>query len=322
MSAKVCQQLLNNLYVYSLKEEFKQERQMARELFFISTGKVNDDDPFFEQRMACFQEFFVFDYRLSEGFSGSTVFETFLYNAQNSFTIDNMNSYEQLRSFKHSLFQVQSLQHDEHLVVLDLISNEKYPIYALPEFNFAGFDAKQIFEGRLVCFNKAYFFTGAFILHSKEVRASVKNTILDFLAGKKFCRADETVVWKEELEARKNLLKTITETKFRIESTQKKKAVDLLKVTKQIAQIPRILSSNNLVMTLGEDKFVSCFVPESPFYDSLILIHQLAYRELKCYRYKHIDPIRIYESEDDHLDGIQMPSVSSKKLHTQSVSEI
>jgi hypothetical protein len=123
--------------MYSLKPEFKYERQMAQELFFISTGKVNDEDPFFEQRMACFQEFFVFDYRLSEGFSGSTVFETFLYNAQSSFSIDEMNSYEQLRSFKHSLFQIDSIINEDRLIVTDLIANKKFLILLdLILFNF------------------------------------------------------------------------------------------------------------------------------------------------------------------------------------------
>lgn len=309
MTAKLCQQLLHNLYIYSLKQEFEQERQMARELFFISTGKVNDDDPFFEQRMACFQEFFVFDYRLSDGFSGSTVFETFLYNALNTFSIDDMHYYEQLRSFKHSLFQVESLQNEDHLIVTDLISNEKLHIFSLPEFNFAGFDSSQFFEGRFVCFEHKHYFTGAFILHSKEVRSAVKKSIFEFLSGKNYCKADSSVAWKEELESRKYLLKTITEKKLQIQNAEKKKAVDLLKVTKQIAQIPRVLSSNNLVMALGEDKDVSCYVPESPFYDTLILIHQLAYRELQCYRYRHIDPVKIYESEDDHLENIQMPQV-------------
>ncbi|MES2615604.1 MAG: hypothetical protein V4591_09335 [Bdellovibrionota bacterium] len=312
MTAKLCQQLLNNLYIYSLKQEFQQERQMARELFFISTGKVNDEDPFFEQRMACFQEFFVFDYRLSDGFSGSTVFETFLYNGQSGFSVDDMNLYEQLRSFKHSLFRVESLQTDEHLIVTDLLSNERLHIFSLPEFNFAGFDSSQFFEGRLICFNQKHFFTGAFILHGKEVRSAVKKSIFEFLSGKNYCKADSTVAWKEELEARKSLLRTITEKKQQIEQTEKKKAIDLLKVTKQIAQIPRILSSNNLVMALGEEKDISCYVPESPFYDALILIHKLAYRELKCYRYKHIDPVKIYESVDDHLDNIQMPRVPAR----------
>lgn len=312
MGANICQQLLNNLYVYSLKQEFQQERQMARELFFISTGKVNDDDPFFEQRMACFQEFFVFDYRLSDGFSGSTVFETFLYNAQNSYSIEDLNSYEQLRSFKHSIFQVNSTQNDENLTVTDLISNAKYIISSLPEFNFAGFDTTRFFEGRLVTFERKHYFTGSFIMHGKGVRPSVKKMISEFLTGKLFCKLNSTVIWKEELESRKNLLKTITEKKHEIHHTAKKRAVDLLKVTKQIAQIPRLMTSNNLVMALGEDKFVSCYVPEAPFYDSLVLIQQLAYRELKCYRYKHIDPVKIYESNDDHLDNIQMPSVNLK----------
>jgi hypothetical protein len=141
------------------------------------------------------------------------------------------------------------------------------------------------------------------------VRAVIKKSIFEFLLGVNFCEANCSIAWKEELESRKHLLKVITEKKLQIQNAENKKAIDLLKVTKQIAQIPRNLTSNNLVMALGEDREISCYVPESTFYDAASLIHKLSYKELKCYRYRHIDPVKIYESEDEHLEHIQMPRV-------------
>jgi hypothetical protein len=157
MTAHHCQDIIHILSEYSLKAEFKLERQIARELYTIATGKVNDDDPFFEQRMSSFQEFFIFEYRLSEGFSGSTVFETFLYNGQSCYSLEEIGKYEQFRNFRHSLFQVESHK-DDSLIVTDLISERIDTVFPLPEYSFAGFDLKQIFEGRLINYEgKNYF---------------------------------------------------------------------------------------------------------------------------------------------------------------------
>ena len=57
MSAKTAKKM-HNLSEYSLKDEFKHERQIAKELFSISTGKVNDDDPFLNKECILFKNFY------------------------------------------------------------------------------------------------------------------------------------------------------------------------------------------------------------------------------------------------------------------------
>lgn len=198
MSAKNCQEIMRNLSEYSLKDEFKHERQIAKELFSISTGKVNDDDPFFEQRMYSFQEFFIFEYRLSEGFSGSTVFETFLYNGQACYSLSEIAKYEQFRNFRHSLFQVE-YHKDDSLVVRDLISERVDVVYPLPEYSFAGFDLKQIFDGRLISYDGKNYFTKTFILHSKLVKHIIEKAVSEFLKGHIYCQTQKTIDWREEL---------------------------------------------------------------------------------------------------------------------------
>ncbi len=317
-SAEQCQQILNNLFHYSLRAEFQAERQMARELYFVSTGNVNDDDACFDQRMACFQEFFVFEYRLLEQYSGSTIFETFLARAAQQCSLDELQNYEQFRSFKHSLFEVLTLRGDSELEVLDVFSGSKACVHSLPEFNFSGFSIGQIFDGRFLFFHGKTFFTGAFILHPKEVQPILNKTVEEFLVSNQYCQAGETVSWDKELESRQKLFRNISQQKQMISNTEKKKAVDLLRVTRQIAAMPRLLSNHNLVMALAKDLPTSVYIPETAFFDMLSLMHQLAYKELKCLRYKHIDPIKIYEGPDEHLDHIQMPKVLPSKHIPQS----
>lgn len=310
MKSNHCQDIIHTLSEYSLKPEFKIERQIARELYSISTGKVNDDDPFFEQRMSSFQEFFIFEYRLSEGFSGSTVFETFLYNGQSCYSLEEIRKYEQFRNFRHSLFQVESHKND-CLVVTDLISERVDTVFPLPEYSFAGFDLKQIFDGRLINYEGKNYFTKTFILHSKLVRHIIEKNIDDFLKGAIYCQAQKRIDWREELGRRNNLLSSVTNQKLQIQNAGKKKSIDLLNVTKKLADMPRIISSRNLIMSLGLKEEASPFVPETPFYDILPLLHGLAYCEIRSYRYKHIDPIKVYEmGTDKYLDIPGIPKVT------------
>ncbi|APJ03793.1 hypothetical protein [Silvanigrella aquatica] len=316
MPAHHCQDILRILSEYSLKPEFKLERQIARELFTISTGKVNDDDPFFEQRMSSFQEFFVFEYRLSEGFSGSTVFETFLYNGQSCYSLDEIVKFEQFRNFRHSLFQVESHK-DDCLIVKDLIADRVDTVYPLPDYSFAGFDLKQIFDGRLINYESKNYFTKSFILHSKLVKHIIEKNIDEFLKGTIYCQAQKKIDWREELGRRNNLLSSVTNQKLEIQHAGRKKSIDLLNVTKKLADMPRTISSRNLIMSLGMKEDASPFVPETLFYDILPLLHGLAYCEIRSYRYKHIDPIKIYEmGTDKYLDIPGIPKVT--KLDDES----
>jgi hypothetical protein len=66
-------------------------------------------------------------------------------------------------------------------------------------------------------------------------------------------------------------------------------------------------------MSLGMQLEASPFVPETPFYDLLPLLHGLAYCEIRSYRYKHIDPIKVYEMGTDRfLDIPGIPKVTKQ----------
>jgi hypothetical protein len=298
MNAQRCQDLLNSLLEYSCSPEFSDQMRIARELYAIATGKVNDDDPFYDNRMCSFQEYFLFDYRLSDVFSGSTVFETWLLHAQTKLTCVELNEYEQFRSFRHSLFLVERVN-AASLIVTDLIAQQKFEVFALPQYMFAGFEEGLVFEGRAITFSGVDYFTGAFIIHPEEVRGKIEKYVRQFLMSGTHCNAQHTADWRAELTRRHALLSSVSEQKRIAESADKRRAVDLLNASKQLVSVSRIVASPHLVMGLGRKEQVSPFVPETSFYDAVPLIHKLAYCEIKCYRYRHIGPEKVYTLESD-----------------------
>lgn len=298
MSAEKCQELLNNLLEYSCLPEFSDQMSIARDLYAIATGKVNDDDPFYDSRMCSFQEYFLFDYRLSDVFSGSTVFELYLLQAQSRLSPEELSQYEQLRSFRHSLFVVEKVV-PYCLLVTDLIAQQRFEVHALSEYMFVGFEVGLVFEGRAVTFQGRDYFTGAFIIHPEDVRGRIEKYVRQFLNSGIHCNAQHTADWRAELTRRHALLSSVSEQKRVAESADKKRAIDLLKANKQLVSVSRIVSSPHLVMALGRQEVVSPSVPETPFYDPVPLIHKLAYCEMKSYRYKHIGPEKVYTLEAD-----------------------
>ncbi|NBO37646.1 hypothetical protein EBU99_03585 [bacterium] len=310
MNADKCQDLLNTLLEYSCAPEFSDQMRIARELFAIATGKVNDDDPFYDSRMSSFQEYFLFDYRLSDVFSGSTVFETWLLQAQTRMNPEELNDYEQFRSFRHSLFLVERVNQGS-LTVTDLLANQRFEVFSLPQYMFAGFEPGLVFEGRAITFAGVDYFTGAFIIHPEDVRSRIEKYVRQYLASGIHCNAQHTADWRAELTRRHALLSSVSEQKRVAESADKKRAIDMLKASKQLVSVSRIVSSPHLVMSIGRQEQVSPFVPETPFYDAIPLIHKLAYCEMKSYRYRHIGPEKVYTLEaDDQGKMVLVPSLS------------
>lgn len=319
MNAERCQDLLNTLLDYSCAPEFADQMRIARELFAIATGKVNDDDPFYDSRMCSFQEYFLFDYRLSDVFSGSTVYETWLLQAQTKMNPEELNEYEQFRSFRHSLFLVERLNANS-LTVTDLIAHQRFDVFSLPQFMFAGFEPGLVFEGRAVTFGGLDYFTGAFIIHPEDVRGRIEKYVKQFLNSGMHCNAQHTADWRAELTRRHALLSSVSEQKRIAESADKKRAVDMLKANKQLVSVSRIVSSPHLVMAIGKHEQVSPFVPETPFYDAVPLIHKLAYCEMKSYRYRHIGPEKVYTLEaDDQGKMVLAPSLSHPSSDSPAV---
>jgi hypothetical protein len=303
-NAELCQNMINTLVEFACEKEFAGQMEIARELFAVATGKVTDEDPFFEARLSLFQHFFVFDFRLSEFLSGSTLFELFLLRMQGTPAKQHeILNYEHLRSVRRSLFRVEKFVDENTILVRDLFAQADVKVHALPEFSFQGFEDGGVFEARSFLFKGQAFFTGAFVFHPREVRGLIEKRIQAFMLTRTFESNEGTNNWEAELVRRHELMAALAEQKRLVESSDKKKAVEILNVNKTLAKLSQELGSSSLVMALGNSTPVSPFVPETPFYDVSGLLDSLAFHELRCFRFKHINPQKLYAAEPLDMGG-------------------
>jgi hypothetical protein len=298
MSGQRCLEILSELVEYSCGREFADQMEIAREFFVVATGKVTDDDAFFESRMNVFQQWFVFDFRLSDVFSGSTIFETYLFRKMAAkVSVHEAHELEQFRTVRRSLFKVERAV-GEAVVVRDLFSQSTLEVSPLPETSLAALAPGQVFEARVVCLDDCWYFTGAFIFHPDEVRGFIEKRICEFLVRRTYEPSAAALDWKAELKRRHDVLQVLAEQKRVLEAVEKRKSIEVLNVNRSLAQVANEVVGAPLVMAIGSQNEVSAFVPETPFYDTATLMDALAYSELKSCRYKHIDPSKLYAAEN------------------------
>ena len=154
MSGMRCAEILNTLVEFSCKTEFAEQMDIAREFFSIATGKVTDEDSFFESRMNLFQQWFVFDFRLSDVFSGATIFELFLMRRVSSgASAHEVFELEQFRSMRRSLFRIEKAN-AESVIARDLFADSSIEIWPLPETSLAALELIHLVSNnrRLVVF--------------------------------------------------------------------------------------------------------------------------------------------------------------------------
>ena len=298
MNSALCYEILSKLHEFSCSPQLTSEMSVAKELFAIATGKANDDDPFFESRMQAFQEYFLFDFRMSHVLPGATPLECYLFEQSKDLKPKVLMDFEFFRSFRHSLFRVEKHQ-VERLIVLDYFSGNKLMVYPLPQFQFLGFEVGQIFEGRIIFFHGTPFFTGVFTFHAKEVRPTIEKMLRTVFNQKRKDFSNYDFDWKSELQRRSQVLSHMAEQYRVMAKNDKLKGVDILKVSRLVASVSNTVSHPPLVMSLGRKETISPYVPEAPFYDISSFLQKLCLLQIKIFRYRHIDPVRIYQGATD-----------------------
>jgi hypothetical protein len=312
-----CSQRLTELLEYTLSAEFKDEMVVAREIFILLTGKINDDDFGYEQRMQLFQEYFLFEHRLTEPHQGYTIFELFLERAQQLRSKRDVFAFEQLRSAYRSLFAVERSVGDE-VVVRDLFSRSESNVFPLCSFSLGGLPVGQVFEGRLMQFNGYSFFTGAFIFHVPGVTALIERMVKNFLVRPSrgtVVRArsadgsqEVAEVWPDFLRRRYRVLRGLQSRRESIEHASKKRAIDQLTLSRSFSDVYQMVSAPDSVTSIGQTTPTSCFVPEVPVIQRSALLNALAQCEVRSIRYKHIEPLKVYaQALTSEAEGLWLP---------------
>jgi hypothetical protein len=294
MIAENCQILLEKLIEFSFKKEFLNEMQTARKLYEISTGKVNDEDYFYEQRMNLFQDYFLFDFRLKNFLPGGTLFEYFIQINQAKLSVQDLLDFEEFRNQRFSLFSIKE-NHKNHIIVYDYFTKQRYKVFALPRYSFIGFQIEHIFQARLINYKDQFFFTGSFVFHHGKVKSLIEYQIQKFFKNKRNLTKDVTVTrWNEELRKREHLIEILKNEEELSSKKENKRPIDVLNLSKKIAEIPREMRTKKLVMSLGEKETMPVFVTEPALYDLFEFMEDLLYCEIQTHRYKHLDANKIY----------------------------
>lgn len=147
----------------------------AKSHYFKRTGEVFEDDEAFEQRMALFFEWFLFDRQLGSQsgteVAGMTPVQLFIEKYDAELTAEERVAFRNLAYSEHSLFQVMAMK-PETIVVRHLFNERSLNVFERRKP--VGMETGDIIEARLIMSpDDRLMFSPAFCFHPREVRAQI-----------------------------------------------------------------------------------------------------------------------------------------------------
>jgi len=184
----------------------------ARQEYQKYAGGIFDDDKSYENQMALFLEWYIFD-RI-EPAHNLTVLELIINNGKGE-TLDPLQNINEFISHIHGLFIIKKIK-DHSVRVINLFDNEQYDV--VEPSGKLYFSKNSIFEGRLLIYKNSYYFTGNFCFHPEDSKKFIKSEIKKISSLQKE-NAKELKIQNIKLkDENKKLNKTIS----RIEKLQEK----------------------------------------------------------------------------------------------------
>lgn len=123
------------------------ELKSAKDKYFSITGKLDEDKEEFESRMNCFNDWYVFQYRSSDG---AKVIEDYIRTSQLDVELS-----QALLNVNHSLFEFSKINFRKQIVLHDILHDEKivlmknHPTISLMEGD--------VFTGRVIKYKGEYY---------------------------------------------------------------------------------------------------------------------------------------------------------------------
>ena len=143
----------------------------ARQEYQKYAGGIFDDDKSYENQMALFLEWYIFD-RIEPGHD-QTVLESIINNGKGE-TLDPLKKINEFISHIHGLFIIKKIK-DHSVKAINLFDNEQYNV--VEPSGKLYFSKNSIFEGRLLTFENSYYFTGNFCFHPEGSKKFIKSEI-------------------------------------------------------------------------------------------------------------------------------------------------
>jgi len=167
----VYQKYLDHIMKEYTSGEYKEEGAVARAQFAEWAGVIDEESQGFEQKMAQFVDWFLFD-RPVKGSASSPVQKILEDRPQG--IQDDISFFESISTSRHSLFQFLNIK-KEDLYIKDLFSGYTFIIKNSDVIH--GFDKEVLFESRIIPLGESFVFTGAFCFHPPQANKYILKEI-------------------------------------------------------------------------------------------------------------------------------------------------
>lgn len=177
------QDRLDEILTY-FHQRFPEAMAKARVEYFNLTGEVFEDDPFYEDRLTQYLEWFLYNGNLS----GRTPIRHYLEEEGPKLSEEDRVTIEAFTHPRHSLFEVMKLKPKEQAIILmDLATREK--LVVTERRTLVGLAKGNLFETRLFEARGQLYFMSAFVHHPdmaasfirKRMKRMRKEGVTDFV---------------------------------------------------------------------------------------------------------------------------------------------
>lgn len=161
---------LDLVIAWAMGPERQEEILRAKAEYMARTGEFHEEDRSFEQRMAAFLEYFLFD-RPLDGFEEPPV-TAFLREKGGGIDPDELPRFEALTRSVHGLFEIRKLGTKNGLRLRDLISGNDFEVFERREL--VALAKGDILDVRLVPWDDdTWIFSGSFFFHPRDARKPI-----------------------------------------------------------------------------------------------------------------------------------------------------
>ena len=207
----------------------------ARQEYQKYAGDIFDDDKSYENQMALFLEWYIFD-RIDSAHN-QTVLELIINNEKEA-SLDLLKNINVFTSHIHGLFIIKKIK-DDCVKVINLFDNEQYNV--VEPSGKLYFSKNSIFEARLLTYENSYYFTGNFCFHPDGSKKFIKSEIKKISSWNK----ENTKELKMKNEKLKNENKKINEINSSIEILKNKtqrlnSKKEMLKIETDLSELESI----------------------------------------------------------------------------------
>ena len=289
------QEILEQLYEFAAKSIPDKQILAAKKTYQMETGTLYEDDKSYNSRMALFLEWYLFNNSTPK--SSKTVLEILLENNSEEFNTDQLKIYKNISKSTQSLFLIQKV-HEDGVKAINLFTDEIYLVQEKDSRLI--FKENDIFQGRIIYFQKYFHFTGNFCFHPKKSHKYIKYEI-------KLIAKSLNQYKKDLAKTEKTLLKATTKLKrheLKIENLNGK--IHNINSESKVAKLNQKLKllveeKETQIRTIQELRNEASFIKNDKIKNEgnkqiNALINRLAYMNLKWERSRQIDITDIYKN--------------------------